>query len=161
MQKILTTSNPDELKILRQISAPIKLKELRDLKIQELIELLFDTMQKSKDLVGLDAGGLSAIQIGIPLRFFWSLDYDTDKFKVYINPEIKILDKKQLLSEEGCLSIPDKNGEVLRYKKIRITYFNRDGVRIKRDYTGFNSYVIQHEYDHLNGVLFTDKLFNR
>jgi peptide deformylase len=76
---------------------------------------------------------------------------------VVINPELKFLNKKQEKSWEGCLSIPGIRGLVPRYKEIEIAYITRTGEKKKEKYTDFVAQIFQHEFDHLNGVVFLDR----
>jgi peptide deformylase len=79
--------------------------------------------------------------------------------KVLINPKIKVLDTKNTFnSYEGCLSVPNLRGKVRRYSHIKIDYFDQKGEKKVETVSGFNSIVYQHEIDHLDGYLFTDKV---
>ena len=75
-----------------------------------------------------------------------------------INPEIEVLDEEQELGWEGCLSIPGLTGAVPRYRHIRYKGFSPDGTAIDREATGFHARVVQHECDHLDGVLYTMRM---
>jgi peptide deformylase len=75
-----------------------------------------------------------------------------------INPEIKIIGREKVVDIEGCLSIPNFEGRVSRYKKIKVKYIDREGKIQKGVFKNQEAREIQHENDHLNGILFTDKL---
>ena len=77
---------------------------------------------------------------------------------VMINPEIEVLDDEKEEDWEGCLSIPDIRGKVIRAKNIRVRFLDRHGRLQQLTATGFPARVIQHETDHLNGVLFVDRM---
>ena len=109
--------------------------------------------------------GLAAPQINKSIRLFIvdsSPFYDDDKKdsikKVFINPEILKEDGKEWVFNEGCLSIPGVREDVIRKSNITIKYQNENFVTITEKFDGVNARVIQHEYDHINGILFTDKV---
>ncbi len=133
-----------------------------DKKAQELIRDLKDTLAVQKDPEGV---GLAAPQIGRSLRVFIANYKDFQK--IVINPEIlkvskglgKIREKKsgkEIL--EGCLSLPYYYGPLKRAEKITIKYLNEEGKEITETFEGFNAQIILHEIDHLEGVLFIDRL---
>ncbi len=101
--------------------------------------------------------GLAAPQVNKSLRLFVMKSWPTVGLTVVINPKMEYLDeygKKD--SVEGCLSIPGKNLQVKRFKKIRLSYFDRHGEYISEEIGGFKAIIAQHEYDHLNGVMIVD-----
>jgi peptide deformylase len=151
--KIVDIKSP----ILRQ-----KAKRVRkiDKKISKLIKDMRETLMVQKDPEGV---GLAAPQIGKSLRIF-VINYEKIN-KVFINPKIvKIYKnvpvfnskKKDLL--EGCLSVPHYYGPLTRPGKITISYLNENSKRIKETFEGFIAQIIQHEMDHLEGILFIDKI---
>ena len=101
--------------------------------------------------------GLSAIQIGIPVRVFLA----GDPPQVFINPRILKRGSFEKKDWEGCLSCPDLKVRVKRSHSVVMEYdtFNESGeyITIKRKFKGFDARVVQHEFDHLNGILITDK----
>ncbi len=149
---------PEFEKELRAPSRKLNIKEILSDKMQEFFDDLLYTMQHSKEQVGLDGIGLSAVQVNEHIQVFWAVNVKTNKPKLYINPEITILDNTPVLGEEGCLSIPDIFGTVSRPKKIKIKYLDRRGQKHETVLSGFNARVVLHEYDHLQGVLFIDKM---
>jgi peptide deformylase len=128
--------------------------------LEELIENMFDTMYEAKGV------GLAAPQIGLPIRLFVidpspyaDEDIQVKKLKkIFINPKIIEVEGEFCLFNEGCLSIPDIREEVERQEKITIQYLNEKGEEIIESYNGIAARVIQHEYDHVEGKLFTDRL---
>jgi peptide deformylase len=129
-------------------------------KLNELIENMFDTMYNA------DGVGLAAPQVGLALRLmvidlapFKEENPDLGSFKiVMINPEMIEMSEKCVLGEEGCLSIPGIHESVSRSEKIKIKYLDPQFVEHTEEFEGYKARVIQHEYDHLEGNLFTDKI---
>ena len=123
----------------------------------EIAKDLLDTLENSK----VPGAGLAAPQIGINKRVCVVRKfYGDNKYKdiVLINPTIIKYSKEKILSLEGCLSIKDTYGYVLRYKKIKISYTDLSGIKKTLKADGFLSRVVQHELDHLEGILFIQKL---
>lgn len=100
--------------------------------------------------------GLAAPQIGVSKRVI-VINLDED-IKVYINPELETIDKDIEMEEEGCLSVPHLKAEVPRKKKIRVKALNLNSEKIELEASGILARVFQHEVDHLDGVLFVDRL---
>lgn len=75
-----------------------------------------------------------------------------------INPEIIEKSQEMIVEEEACLSLPDLRGNVARHKKITVSYLDEDGKAKTKKYSDFDAIIIQHEIDHLDGVLFIDKM---
>jgi len=128
--------------------------------LPSLLSDMFDTMYKS------DGMGLAAPQIGKSIRIFvvdaTSLaDEDPslkDFRKTFINPKLQLLGEEMIVMNEGCLSLPKIREDVDRHNKVRITYYDENWNFIDEEYDGLKARVIQHEYDHLDGVLFIDKI---
>ncbi|NTE85096.1 peptide deformylase [Agrobacterium rubi] len=141
---------PDPL--LRQQSKPI---EQVDAEITRLADDMLDTMY---DAPGI---GLAAIQIGVPRRML-VIDIsreDGDRNPVvFINPEILKVSDDVSAYEEGCLSIPDYYAEVERPASLTVGYIDRDGKKQTVEADGLLATCLQHEMDHLNGVLFIDHI---
>lgn len=141
--------------VLRKKALPIT-KDFEDLK--GFIQNMFDTMYNS------DGVGLAAPQVGQPIRIF-VLDTTTDEEdepagikKAFINPEILEKTGEEWVMNEGCLSLPEIREDVLRPETVRIKYLDEEFNQYEETYSGFTSRVIQHEYDHLEGVMFVDYL---
>lgn len=132
-----------------------------DKKVKDLIQDLKDTLAKQKEPEGV---GLAAPQIGKSLRVFVA-DYKGFN-RVVINPEIKFISKNKVVEKtkpkreilEGCLSLPYYYGPLKRAQKVTIDYLDETGKKITEDFDGFNAQIILHEIDHLNGILFIDRL---
>ncbi|HEX7583912.1 MAG TPA: peptide deformylase [Prolixibacteraceae bacterium] len=141
--------------ILRKKTEPIT-KDFQDLK--GFIQNMFDTMYNS------DGVGLAAPQVGQAIRIFIldstsNEDDEPDGIKkAFINPQILEKYGDAWVMNEGCLSLPEIREDVLRPESIRIKYLDEDFNEHEEVFSGFNSRVIQHEYDHLDGILFVDYL---
>ena len=141
---------PDPL--LRQQSKPI---EQVDAEITRLADDMLDTMY---DAPGI---GLAAIQIGVPRRMLVidiSREDEDRRPVVFINPEILKVSDDVSAYEEGCLSIPDYYAEVERPASLTVGYIDRDGKKQTVEADGLLATCLQHEMDHLNGVLFIDHI---
>jgi peptide deformylase len=139
-------------KRLRLVSEPVK-KIDRDIKA--LVEDMFETMY---DAPGI---GLAAIQVGVAKRVVvmdLSKKDEAQERRVFINPEIVSSSQEEAIYEEGCLSIPEVYEEVARPTRVRVKYLDLDGKALELDATGLFATCIQHEIDHLNGVLFIDHI---
>ncbi len=125
--------------------------------LKKLIEDMFETMYHASGV------GLAAPQIGLDLRIFV---IDSDKMddeepgvkQAFINPQILEESGEKWPYEEGCLSIPDIREDVQRQERLIIKYFDENWEEYEEEFTGMNARVIQHEYDHIQGILFTDYL---
>ena len=123
--------------------------------IRALARDMLDTMY---DAPGV---GLAAIQIGVAQRVVTidtSKDEDARDPTVYLNPEIVWSSEEKRVYDEGCLSIPEYYGEVERPDRVRVRYMSLDGAIVEREADGLLATCLQHEIDHLNGVLFIDHL---
>ena len=141
---------PDPL--LRQTSEPIR--EVT----AEVRALADDMLATMYDAPGI---GLAAIQIGVPVRMVTmdvSKSEDERQPLVLLNPEIVWASEEKRVYEEGCLSIPEYYEEVERPDRVRFRYMNLQGEMVEQDADGLMATCVQHEIDHLNGVLFIDHL---
>jgi peptide deformylase len=128
--------------------------------LQKLIDDMFETMYNA------DGVGLAAPQIGLPIRLlvidlvaFRDDDPEMAKFKVVmINPEILESSEETATAEEGCLSIPGIHESVSRSVKIKVRYQDENFIEHVDEFEGFKARVVQHEFDHLEGHLFTDRV---
>jgi peptide deformylase len=142
---------------LRQISSPVE--EVTD-EVRELVSDMFDTMY---DAPGI---GLAAIQVGVPKRILVidlqePAEEGGDPVKdprVFINPEILTTSDDDVPYTEGCLSVPDQYADVDRPDAIRARWLDLDGKQREEEIDGLLAVCLQHEMDHLNGVLFIDHL---
>ena len=129
-----------------------------DIDVKQLAEDMFETMYAASGV------GLAGPQIGKSLRIFVidadAMDPENLKGykKVFINPQILEEDGEEWVFEEGCLSIPKIREEVSRQEKVTINYFDENWEEHTETFDGVVARVVQHEYDHIEGVLFTDHL---
>ena len=140
---------------VREIGDPVlrsKAKEIDGVnkKTLTLIDNMFDTMYEE------DGVGLAAPQVGI-LKRIAVVDIREGNKITLINPEI-IAEEGKAIMEEGCLSIPGETGDVIRAEKIKVRTLNKEGKEIEFEAEGFEARAIQHEIDHLDGILFVDKI---
>lgn len=153
MMKVIQITNEKELKILKAVSTDVDPKD-------ELLPILAERMFLSMRDPANPGIGIAAPQVGINKNVFWvqRFDKEGEPFELYLNP--KIIWRSALLRKgmEGCLSIPDIDGEVLRNYTIKLTYLDKEGKFHEEMIEGFSAVVFQHEYDHLNGILFTDRI---
>jgi peptide deformylase len=139
-------------KRLRQVSDPVK---KIDTGIRKLIDDMFETMY------GAPGIGLAAIQVGTPKRVVTMDLAKKDEPKnplVFINPEILWISEEKAIYEEGCLSIPEYYGDVERPAQVKVKYLDLEGKPREIEANGLLATCLQHEIDHLNGVLFIDHL---
>jgi peptide deformylase len=139
-------------KRLRQVSMPVA---KIDAEVKKLVAEMFDTMYEAPGV------GLAAVQVGEPRRIV-TIDAtrgEEEKQPIaLINPEILWISDEKSVHEEGCLSIPDYVDEVERAAKVKARFTNLDGNVVEVEADGLFARVLQHEIDHLNGVLFIDHL---
>ena len=144
--------------VLRAKARPLEKAEIRGAVIQKLIDDMIDTMAEYHGV------GLAAPQVHEGVRLFVAaLDSGEDEEEdgepiAVINPEITVVGVDTVEDWEGCLSIPDIRGRVPRAKDIKVRAFDRTGTRIELSAHDFPARVIQHETDHLDGVLFFDRM---
>jgi peptide deformylase len=139
-------------KRLRLASEPVKRV---DAGIRKLVDDLFETMYKAPGI------GLAAIQIGVPKRVITmdlSKKEDEHQPQVFVNPEVIWKSAETAKYEEGCLSIPDYYEEVERPAQVKVKYLDLDGKPQEIEAKGLFSTCLQHEIDHINGVLFIDHI---
>lgn len=155
---------PADSPILREKCRELTLEEIRSAEVQSLIDDLFYTVKKSSRGVGLSANQVGRNEaISVVATKPTPARPDLEIFeKVFVNTKIVRTFGDRELMWEGCLSTAvDENGEPLmaqvpRFAKIEVEYLDRDGQKVREIVEGFVAQVLQHETDHLNGVLFTD-----
>ena len=119
--------------------------------VHTLIEQMFESMREYKGI------GLAAVQVGNLYRLFIT-EVTGDRPRVFVNPEIVETSLEQVSYEEGCLSIPGIDADVVRSQRVRVQAWNEKGKPFSLDAEDLLARVVQHEYDHLNGVLFIDRV---
>ena len=154
--------------VLRARAKPLEPSDIKSSRVQQLIDDMFETMQEYNGV------GLAAPQVHHGVRLFVAgfaprrdedgdEDEDEDEdggvpLMALINPEISVVGEDVQEDWEGCLSIPDVRGRVPRARDIAVKAYDRKGRRIQMNARGFTARVIQHETDHLDGVLFLDRM---
>ena len=148
IKKILTEPN----KLLRQISVPVEKVEETE---RELMNDMLETMYAANGI------GLAAIQIGVPKRII-VMDLSKEENKklpmYFVNPVIKKKNNEKTTYEEGCLSVPNQFAEIDRPSKCEVEYLDYNGNKQNLQAEGLLATCIQHEIDHLEGILFIDYL---
>jgi len=148
VKTIITEPN----KLLRQISKPVEVVGKEE---KNLMDDMLDTMYAAKGI------GLAAIQIGVPKRIVvmdLSKDGEKKEPRYFVNPVIKRKDPLKATYEEGCLSVPNQFAEIDRPSKCDVEYLDYDGKKKLLKAEGLLATCIQHEMDHLEGILFIDYL---
>jgi len=153
-RRILKIDNKEDEKSLRTPSLPVEKEEFKSKEFRTLLKDLLFTAKESEE----PAGGIASAQVGVNKRLFYLLDYDTEVWKLFINPEVEPIGFMKSKIEESCLSVPNREEKVLRYKKVKIRYQDENGEWHTEKYKDLNAITIQHENDHLDGVLFIDKI---
>jgi peptide deformylase len=158
IRKIATIGHP----VLRQTARPLSREELAAPEMQRFIDDLVETM------VDANGAGIAANQVYEPVQVcvIWVKDNPRYPYKpnvpltILVNPMIDHLTDDTFVNYEGCLSVPNLRGEVTRVTKIRVRAWDREGNPIDREVKGLTAGTFQHEVDHLNGVLFVDRVFD-
>jgi peptide deformylase len=154
IRKIITDGHPT----LRKVAKKVDLKELDDPLFQQLVDDMFETMYAAPGV------GLAAPQVNVSKRLF-VMDVGKDDEHpeggqyVVINPKIE-LQEEEVEMTEGCLSVPGYVGEITRFNHVAVTGLDRDGQKVRLEGKGTFAQALQHEIDHLNGVLYIDKAKN-
>lgn len=154
--KVARLGNP----VLRKVTEPLSLDTLRSEAIQRFIDDMVETMKE------YDGVGLAADQVhdSIALAVLEVLDNPRYPKKpavpltVLVNPKVTPLTEEMEEDWEGCLSIPDLRGRVPRFKTIKVEAWDRNGNELRFVASGFHARVIQHEWDHLNGKVYLDRM---
>lgn len=148
----------EKLRIIKYGNPILRMKARRvekiDARIQKLADDMILTMKEDGGI------GLAAPQVAESVALVvvdHSLIFENGQPTAYINPQIQSAEGESLL-EEGCLSIPDIRAEVKRPEKITLSYQTIDGASHEQQFDGLLARVLQHEIDHLNGVLFVDRI---
>ncbi|HVZ58329.1 MAG TPA: peptide deformylase [Patescibacteria group bacterium] len=152
------------------LSTPAKKVTKIDRTILNLIAEMTEALQNAKDPEGV---GLAAPQVGQPLQLFIIREEPDEPVRIFINPSMTIPAGQQLLLKskdtkdekevklEGCLSLQDVWGIVHRYPEVTLTYQDQKGTKQTERFSGFLATIIQHEYDHLQGILFPRRVLEQ
>lgn len=155
--RILTVGNPADSLVLRQKAAPVTGRMLRTDDYAVLRRRMLATVQDPQN-TGV---GIAAPQVGILRRMIAVQRFDKpgEPFECYVNPEIVGRSAARTAGREGCLSVPETSGTVLRADRIVLRYLDETTMRPVTDTVeGFTAVIFQHEIDHLDGVLFIDRM---
>ena len=133
--------------VLRKVAGAIPIEDIPSPAIQNLIQDMRDTV------IDADGAGLAAPQIYESKRIVILRFHHSEDFQVWINPEITALSEEQLLTFEGCLSVPDLRGAVPRISQIHVKAYNERGEAFELTLEDYPAIVAQHECDHLDGIL--------
>ncbi len=148
LREILTVPNP----VLKQVSTPV---ERVDDELRQLMDDMLETMYAAPGI------GLAAIQVGVPRQVIvmdLARQDDPPEPRFFVNPEILWASDETAPYEEGCLSVPEVYDEVDRPARVRLRYLDYNGQEVVEEAEGLFAVCIQHEMDHLKGVLFIDHL---
>jgi len=156
--KIITVQNKKDEKFLRSKTAPFNFSNFSKKELADIVKNMRKLMKEH------NGAGLAANQVGINASFFiaelFTKNNSAPKFFAVFNPRIEKASEEKELDIEGCLSIPGISGIVERHKKITISGFDKNSKKIKIKASNILARIFQHEIDHLNGILFTDKAKN-
>ena len=133
--------------VLREPTIPVQQDELAYIK--SLVPEMIEIMNKENGI------GLAANQVGISKRFF--IMKDGEVVKLMINPEV-VKEEDFQPTEEGCLSIPGTSGPTMRFKNVTLKYLDENFVEIQQEYKDLLATAVQHEIDHLDGILYIDQI---
>ena len=150
IRKIAKMGHP----VLRVIAEAVPISEISSEETQRLIDDLIETC------IDANGAGLAAPQIHESKRIvILDLEEDEeDKYTIWINPQITPITEEGMLTFEGCLSVPGLRGGVIRPHRIRVSGYTRNGEPFERELSGFSAVVAQHECDHLDGILYVDRV---
>jgi peptide deformylase len=146
--------------VLRAVAEPVGTDELSTPTFQGFLDDLVETMRAAS------GAGLAAPQVGVAKRVFCVEVHDNPRYpykpdidlRVLVNPELRALSEETFSNYEGCLSIPDLRGLLPRALEVELTYTDRDGRRVVEAIRGVSAGTFQHEQDHLDGILFVDRV---
>ena len=153
MLRVIQITDEKELKILKSVSTDVDPKD-------DLLPLLAERMFLAMRDPANPGIGIAAPQVGINKNVIWvqRFDKEGEPFELYFNPKITWSSALLRKGKEGCLSIPDISGDVLRNYTIKLTYLDKSGKPCEEIIEGFTAVIFQHETDHLKGILFTDRM---
>jgi peptide deformylase len=138
---------------LRTVAQAVSPATLQSPETQQLIDDMLETMREANGV------GLAATQLGVELQLFvYEAPGHEIPQHVVVNPMITPHERELVYDWEGCLSIPDLRGMVPRHPAVRIQGLDRQGLPLNYVARGFEARIVQHEYDHLNGVVFLDRM---
>ena len=154
--RVTTIDNQADSTLLRRTSRPLRKKDVRSEEFTLLCKRMLATVQDPEN----PGVGIAAPQVGILRRLVavQRFDKDGEPFEFYVNPQINEYGEPKEYGGEGCLSVPDQSGDVLRSQRITIKYRDENFCEQTEVIEGFTAVIFQHEIDHLDGILFIDRL---
>lgn len=154
------TRGPLSTKILRAPDPRLRVNTKQIKKITpELLKLAGEMVKLASSFTDPEGVGLSSTQVGRDERFFVAKFNGT--FEAVFNPAILSSSKKNKTYFEGCLSVPDYYGETVRPTGVKVSYIDESGQRVEKKLTGTSAWIFQHEFDHINGILFVDRVLEQ
>jgi peptide deformylase len=146
--------------VLRAVAQPVGDEELASPGFQRFLDDLVETMRAAH------GAGLAAPQVGISRRVFCVEVHANPRYpykpdldlRVLVNPAVRPLSDETFSSYEGCLSVPDLRGRLPRQLEVEVVYTDRGGDRVREEFRGLSAGTFQHEQDHLDGILFVDRV---
>lgn len=156
MLRVTQVTDSSDLKILKAVSTDINPKD-------KLIPVLAKRMYLAMRDPARPGVGIAAPQVGINRNIIWvqRMDKPNEPFELCINPKIVWRSNLMRKGAEGCLSIPDERGDVYRNYTIQISFYDAQGKFTEEVIEGFTAVIFQHEIDHLNGILFTERMMEQ
>jgi len=156
IMRVWKTDNPSDSLLLRRTSDPLEWEDLKTETYKTLQERMLETVNDPENPgVGIAAPQVGLLRQVVAVQRF---DQEGEPFGFYVNPRIESYSEETALGREGCLSIPERSGQVRRSESIVISYLDGDtGERVQEQVSGFTAVIFQHEIDHLNGILYIDR----
>ena len=157
VMRVLTADNEEDSLFLRRKASPLTVEDLQSKEFQLLTSRMLATVKAPEN----DGVGIAAPQVGISRRVVAVMRYDKEgkPFEIFSNPKILSVNGGKESGPEGCLSVPGRRGDVPRYRELTLKYTS---LATQEDtletILGYTAVIIQHECDHLDGTLYTDKI---
>lgn len=156
MMRVTTIDNEADSTLLRRTSRPLRKKDVLSEEFTTLCRRMLATVQNPEN----EGVGIAAPQVGILRRVVavQRFDKEGEPFEFYVNPEIVEFGDEMELGGEGCLSVPDFSGDVWRAQRIMVKYRDENFSEHTETIEGFTAVIFQHEIDHLDGILYIDRM---
>lgn len=158
LMHVTSIADEQDLLVLRSISEPLTQDMVQSKEFKRLCQRMLATVQNPEH----EGVGIAAPQVGVLRRVVavQRFDKEGEPFEFFVNPEIVEFGEEQALGGEGCLSVPEISGQVMRAQSLVLRYRDVDFVERTEHIEGFTAVIFQHEIDHLDGVLFIDKMLS-
>lgn len=162
VMRVLTIDSVEDSLFLRQPSRYLNVADINSKEFKELAQKMVATLKSPEQ----DGVGIAGPQVGISRRVIavQRFDKEGEPVEIYVNPELVEARGLEVAGPEGCLSVPGRRGDVMRWQDITISYTDLNSDRldqprtIREEIKGFTAVIFQHEIDHLDGTLYIDKL---